>query len=154
MITTQLVIAALQEAVTTAPDVVQPSFSILWMGKSLFTISFCALVVLALSARAAWRASRGDRVHDGGVRSALDAVLFWGAFTFVLGVFHTAMGLITTSFSVAHSAPIAPEMHELIAMGAALAVASTAYGSVVFLLSALVWFGFRHWLRKRAPLAT
>ena len=92
MITTHLVLAALQEVVATTSDVARTSFSIRWLGKSLLTISFCALLVLALSAKAAWRASRGERVHDGGVRSTVDAVLFWGAFAFVLGLFHTAMG--------------------------------------------------------------
>ena len=59
-----------------------------------------------------------------------------------------------TSTSVAHSAPVAPEAHELIAMGVAIAFGASAYGSVVFLLSALIWFGFRHWLRKGVLSAT
>lgn len=154
MITMHLVLDALQEAVVTAPDAAPLSFSIRLMGKSLITISFCALLVLSLSAKAAWRTLRGGRDQQVRVRSTANAVFFWGAFAFVLGLFHTAMGLIMTSLSVARFAPVVPEAHELIATGVAIALGAGAYGSVVFLLAALLWFGFRHWLRKTVVSAT
>jgi hypothetical protein len=154
MITTHFLLDALQEAVVAASDPTRPSFSIRWMGKSLITISFCGLLVLSFSAKALWRTLRRERDHQGRVRSTIDAILFWGAFAFVLGVFHTSMGLIVTSISVARFAPVVPEAHELIAAGVATALAAGAYGSVVFLLAALLWLGFRRWLRKRALSAT
>lgn len=154
MITDHLLINALQEAVVTASDATRPSFSIRWMGKSLITISLCALLVVSLSAKALWRTARGERGHPAQIRSTIDAVLFWGAFAFVLGLFHTSMGLIVSSISIARSGPVMPETHELIATGVAIAFGAGAYGSVVFLLAALFWFGFRHWLRKSVRSAT
>lgn len=143
----------LQTAVTT-PDGTGPSFDIVSMGKSLFTISFCAILVLSLSAKAAWGTLRGGLDEHLRVRSTVNSVLFWGGFAFVLGLFHTAMGLILTSASVAASSPVVPEAHELIAMGVAIALGAVVYGSLVFMLAALMWFGLRHWHLKRFSPAT
>lgn len=154
MISSHLILDVLQQAAATAPDSTGPSFSIRWMGKSLITISFCAILVLSLSGKAAWRTLRGEAGDHVRVRSTVNSVFFWGAFAFVLGVFHTAMGLIMTSMSVARSAPVVPEAHELIAAGVSIALGAGAYGSLVFMLAALLWFGFRHWHLKRFSSAT
>lgn len=153
MIAAHLLTDALQEAVGATSDAM-PAFRIRWMGKSLITISFCALLVLSFSTRAVWRSLRGGRDDYARIRSTVDGVLFWGVFAFVLGVFHTFMGLIVTSLSVASSAPVLPEAHELIATGVAIALGAGAYGSLVCLLAALLWLWLRHWLRKGALSAT
>lgn len=148
MIATHLLFAdVLQEAVGNAPDAM-PAFSIGLLGKSLITISFSALLVLSLSARAVWRMLRGSRDDYARIRSTVDGVLFWGVFAFVLGVFHTFMGLIMTFLSVASSAPVLPEEHEVIATGVAIGLGAGAYGSVVCLLAGLLWLWLRHWLRR------
>ena len=154
MIATPLLLAeVLQELVGNAPDAM-PVFSIGLLGKSLITISVSALLVLFLSAKAVWRMLRGGRSDNARIRATVDSVLFWGGFAFVLGVFHTFMGLIMTSVSVASLAPVLPGEHELIATGVAIALGAGAYGSVVCLLASLLWFWLRHWLRRRELSAT
>ena len=153
MITSHLLADAFQQAAATTPGGSRPPFNLMWMGKSLFTISFCALLVVSLTGKAVWSTLRGGVDDHLRARSTASSVLFWGAFAFVLGVFHTAMGLILASVSVANSAPVVPEAHELIAMGVAVALAAIAYGSLVFMLAALIWFGFRYWHGRRSSLA-
>lgn len=153
MISTHLLTNALQEVAGTASDAL-PVFRIRWMGKSLITITFCALLVLSFSAKAVWRSLREGRDDYARIRSTVDAVLFWGVFALVLGVFHTFIGLIMMSLSVASSAPVLPEAHELIATGFAVALGAGAYGSVVCLLAALLWFWLRHRLRTELLSAT
>jgi len=154
MISTPLFLAdVLQEAVANAPDAM-PTFSIGLLGKSLITITVSALLVLCLSARAVWRILRAGGDDNTPIRSTVDSVLFWGGFAFVLGVFHTFMGLIMASLSVASSAPVLPEDHELIGTGVAIALGAGAYGSVVCLLAGLLWLWLRHWLRRAELSAT
>lgn len=151
MIATPLLLAGvLQEAVGNAPDAM-PALSIGLLGKSLITISVSALLVLSLSAKAVWRMLRGTRDDNARIQSTVDSVLFWGGFAFVLGVFHTFMGLIMTCLSVASLAPVLPEQHELIATGIAIALGAGAYGSAVCLLAGLLWLWLRHWLRSEEP---
>ena len=75
-------------------------------------------------------------------------MIFWGGFAFILGVFHTAMGMLVTSIAVADAGPIVPEAHPLVATGVGVAVAALAYGSLVLLASALAWGGL-HQLHRR-----
>jgi hypothetical protein len=124
------------------------------MGKSLISVSFCALLVVGLATKAAWRMLRGAPEQRVLARSTIDAGLFWGAFAFVVGLFHTVMGLVMTANSVRGAAPVDPEEHGLIATGVMAALGASAYGTLVFLLAALLWFGFRHWHAKAAPQAT
>lgn len=154
MMTSFFLLDAVQQAAAMTPDGTGPSFSISSMGKSLFTISFCAILVLSLSGKAVWGTLRGGVDDHQRLRSTANSVLFWGAFAFVLGVFHTAMGLILAAASVAASSPIVPEAHELIALGVAVALGAGAYGSLVCMVGALIWFGFRHWHLKRFSSVT
>ncbi|MEX2374259.1 MAG: MotA/TolQ/ExbB proton channel family protein [Dehalococcoidia bacterium] len=124
------------------------------MGKSLVSVSFCALLVLGLAAKAAWRILRSRPEQQVLARSTIDAGLFWGAFAFVVGLFHTVLGLIVTAMSVRGAAPVDPEEHGLIATGVMAALGAGAYGTFVFLLAALLWFGFRHWHQKAVQQAT
>ena len=144
----------LAEVLQSAPAASRPSFSILLMGKSLVSVSICALLVVGLAAKAAWRILRGGPEQRVRVRSTIDAGLFWGAFAFVAGLCHTAMGLMVTSLSIGASAPVEPDQQWLIAYGVAAAMGSTGYGGLVLLFAALLWLGLRRWHAKAVPQAT
>ena len=144
------VLGFLQEVANSSSVPPPPSFSIFELGKALFTLSFFTLVTLICTGRAAWRLKAGaaDRVD---APSTIDLCLFWGAFTFGVGVFHTLMGLVVTSWSVQLGAPIEPGEQWLVAHGVMTALVAGAYGLLVFLLTALGWLGLRRWYRRVAP---
>ena len=143
----------LQEAVRSSSVSSREPFSVLQLGKSLFTVSFFALVTLITTARVAWRIRSGTANEAYEVRSTIDLGLYWGAFTFGVGAFHTVMGLIVTAQSVEFAAPIEPGEQWLVARGVTLALIACAYGLLVLLLTALAWLGLRRWHRKAAPAA-
>ncbi len=128
--------------------------SILMMGKSLVTVSLCGLVALALALRAVVRAHRGGPEGPALARSSMDASLFWGAAAFAVGLLHTVLGLIVTLLSIRAAAPVGPGEQGLIATGLVAALAAVAYGLLVFVLVAFLWFGFRHWQRRGPVPAT
>ena len=66
MSTSLLVMDVLQQAASSGQEIMQqPSFRISWMGKSLYTISFCGLLVVASALLGLWRVLRGDQAGDG-----------------------------------------------------------------------------------------
>ena len=146
-----LVLEILQAGVASPAAAAPPPFTIFALGKSLFSVSFCALVAIGLAAKAVWRVHRGGPDHHALALSSADAGLFWGLFAFVVGLFHTFLGLTLTSINIRAYAPVEPALHGVIAGGVAAALGAATYGLLVLLLTALFWFGFRHWHRK-APL--
>lgn len=130
-----------------------PPITIFALGKSLFTVSFCALASLILGAKAVWRASRGGAEQTEAAGLTMNASLFWGAMAGLTGQFHTVMGLILVAASVSRSSPIEPEAHGLIAVGTAVALGASAYGMLVLLMSSLAWFGFRTWRLRTSSAA-
>lgn len=144
----------LQQASGSSPPTSPPPFSILQMGKALFTLSVFTAVTGAVVARALWGLTRGGPEQREATRRTIDLGLFWGALTLGAGVFHALMSLISTSYSVQIYGPIGPEQQWMVARGVMLALLAAAYGVLVFMLTALVWLGLRRWHGKLVPVAT
>lgn len=143
-----LSILPLHEIVQQVGSPPPPPLSLRLMGKSLVSVSFFALVTFAVAAKAVWHASRREAADRERARSSMDASLFWGAFTFAVAFIHTLLGLIMTALSVRAAGTLEPDAHWLVATGIAVPLAASVYGLFVFLLAALVWFGFRNWQAK------
>ena len=130
-----------QEAARSLPSQPTP-FSILELGKSLFTLSFFTLVTVVMTARGALAAGRGsDEARRKG-----DLGLFWGVFTMVAGLFHVFMSLSSTTWSVQLYGPIGPDQQWLVARAVMLAMLAGAWGTLVFLFASLTWL----WSRRRS----
>lgn len=134
-----------QTASPSAPGAPVP-FSVFQLGKALFTLSFFSLVTVAVMVRAVRSAKRGapHAIRD------IDLGLFWGVFTFGVGLFHVFMSLTSTFWSVQLYGPIEPGQQWLVARAAMLATLAGGWGTLVFLLAALVWI----WLRRRHRLSS
>ena len=134
-----------------SPSGPPPPFTVLALGKSLFSVSFCALTAAVLAVRAVWRANRSAPDQRALALSSADASLFWGGLAFAVGLFHTFLGLTLTSITIRAYAPVEPALHRVIAGGVAAALGASAYGLLVLVLMALFWLGFRNW-HRRSPL--
>jgi MotA/TolQ/ExbB proton channel family len=117
------------------------------MGVIAYPITFCALMVAVLSVRAILRLRAGGQGQASAVRSSVDGTLFWGAYAMVLGFLGTVLGIVVAAQAVQAVNTVEPA---LVWGGIKIALTSTVYGSLVFLLAALVWFGLCHWHRKTA----
>lgn len=128
----------------TAPT---PIFSFEMMGVMRYPITFCALMVLILAGRAAWRMRSGEAGVQGLVRSTIDGSLFWGGYALILGVLGTVLGMTLA----AHAVETVGEVHtSLVWGGVKVAMSTTIYGLLVFLASGLVWYALRHVHRRTA----
>lgn len=117
-------------------------------GVIMYPLTFCALVVLALSARAAWKiwGSGFSGVADspgGAVTSRLhvDGILFWGAMALVLGILGTTVGIAVAAQSVEAVGVVETS---LVWGGIRVALLPTIVGLVYFVVAALLWFGLRY----------
>jgi len=143
-----LTMLSLQEIAQEVGSQTVPPFTLRLMGKSVVSVSFLALITFGLVFKAVWHASRGDVANRDRAQSTINASLFWGTFTFAVAFLHTLIGLTVTALSVRAAGTLQPDAHWLVATGIAAPLLASVYGLFVFLLAALVWFGFRKWLAK------
>ena len=78
------------------------------------------------------------------VRS-VDAVLFWGAVTAVIGFLGTWSGLLKAFQALRRYGLASPQA---MFMGLSEAHITTAFGLGVLILSGVLWFGFKVWLER------
>lgn len=120
------------------------------MGVIRWPITFCALMVVVLAARSAWRLKRDDGDDTAMARSAIDGSLFWGGYAMALGVLGTVVGITLAATAVEAVGVVEAA---LVWGGIKVALSSTIYGMLVFLVSGLIWFGLRHWHRRTVLVA-
>lgn len=115
------------------------------MGVMRWPITFCLVMVAVLATRAAIRVRSGEPEQKVLSRGTIDGSLFWGAYAAVLGVLGTVVGFMVAAQSVEMAGrAVAP----LVWGGVKVALSTTVYGLLVFLVAALAWFGLRQWHRK------
>jgi len=107
----------------------------------------------AVAAGVVWIAVRTmirlrDPSHDPEtIQWGLQALLFWGVMALTLGVLGTIVGLVIMAEAVVMAGSVeAP----LVWGGVSVSLVSLLFGVLIFLLSALVWFGLRQWTGARS----
>jgi hypothetical protein len=107
--------------------------------------------ILAVGVGVAWLAGRtalgirGGHAGRGAVARGLQALLFWGGMSVVLGILGMATGLVIMAQAVrAAGAVHAP----LIWGGLSVALVPLVFSLVVFLFAATAWFVLRQWSER------
>jgi hypothetical protein len=98
-----LATAALQEAFSVNGETFSargPIFSFSDGGFMMYPISFCAIMVLALTVRTAWSMNADEPGRGSLARGTIDGVLFWGGYAMVLGVLGTVVGIAISAQAV------------------------------------------------------
>ena len=139
--------ATIQAGGVVGADASGPMFSFSQMGVMAWPITFCALMVTVLVGRAVLRMRSAEHEQAVLARTTIDGSLFWGAYAAVLGILGTVVGVIVAAQSIEHAGRAeAP----LVWGGLKVALSTTVYGLLIFLVAALLWLGLRHWHRKAA----
>jgi biopolymer transport protein ExbB/TolQ len=101
--------------------------------------------VLVLAARAAWLIHRGER-PAAEAESTIQAILFWGVMSVLLGVLGTTIGIIQMAQAVGLAGGVeAP----LLWGGFGVALVTLLFGLLIFVVSLPLWFGLRQWAARR-----
>lgn len=105
--------------------------------------------VLVLTARVVWLLrEREPRTVE--AEPSLQAILFWGGMSVVLGLIGTVIGLIQISQAVALAGGVNAT---LVWGGVGVSLVTLIFGLLIFTVSALAWFVLRQWSR-RLPLGS
>ena len=158
MITVYRAIALFQEYALQDPQTgetirgaaVAPLLSFAHMGVMRWPITFCAAMVFILAGRSIWRIQQSEPGQARLARSTIDGSLFWGAYALALGVLATIIGFMVAAQSVEAVGRVETA---LVWGGVKVALSTTVYGLLIFLVAALVWVGLRGW-HRRAVLAS
>jgi len=114
-------------------------------GVMMYPLLILAVTVVVLTIRGGMRvrsASRPDAVLETG----LDAVVFWGAWSVVVGLLGTIVGIYFAAGAIEAAPAISPQV---IWGGIRVALITLIFGLLVFAVSAVAWFVLRTLYRKR-----
>lgn len=122
-------------------------------GPTGFLLLILSIVVVALAVRGFIQLfARKDAIHPG-TRQGVHAIIFWGAFSALLGILGQCTGIYNALGAIARASEISPAV---IMAGLAESFTSTLFGLTIFIVSALLWFilhsRYRH-LTEDGPAA-
>ncbi len=106
-------------------------------GPLMYVLVVLAIVLIVLTARKAMQLYGKSESDGNDLERGLHAILFWGAFSAVLGVYAQLSGIYRALMQIIAAADISPP---IIAEGMAISFHTTLFGLSVFLLSGLAWF--------------
>jgi energy-converting hydrogenase Eha subunit E len=119
-------------------------------GVVMWPMLAVAVGILWVAVRTALRARQGAAESDA-VQRGLQAILFWGVMSVVLGTVGTVGGLVIMTQAIARVGSVESR---LIWGGVGVSLVTLIFGLVIFLLSAVTWFTLRQWVAGRARRAT
>jgi biopolymer transport protein ExbB/TolQ len=114
-------------------------------GVMMWPLLVLAVTVVVLSVRGWVRVSRIDG-PDPVVETGVDAVVFWGAWSVVLGLLGTIVGIYIAAGYIAAAPAINPQ---IIWGGIRVALTTLVFGLLIFAVAAVAWFVLRSRYRKR-----
>jgi biopolymer transport protein ExbB/TolQ len=117
-------------------------------GPILLLISIVILVLTLVKAIQVLGRRTAERQK---LERGLDTILFWGVFSFVIGLLGQFSALYKVFNIILHAEKINPA---LVFAGLAESLTSNIAGMTVLLLSSLAWFSLRAVVRRRLPSAS
>jgi hypothetical protein len=122
----------------------------MWQGGTLmWPILAAAVLALALFV---WATVRTGHLSGPNalVEAGIDAILFWGVWAAVVGLLGTFFGIYQAAGAIEGAGAINPA---IIWGGIKVALTTTVFGLLVFVVAALLWMGLRVRYRRRVEVA-
>jgi hypothetical protein len=112
-------------------------------GPLMIIIGIAIIILAVIKAIQVFGRPTTDRAR---LEWGLNAILFWGGFCAVLGLFGQTLGMYKGFSAVARYGAVDPSK---VFLGLAECVSSTVLGLTILMLSALVWFILRAAVRRQ-----
>lgn len=110
-------------------------------GILMWPLLVIGIGVLVLAVRSAWLLSRSER-SAAEADQRLQAILFWGVMSVVLGFLGTTVGIIQMAQAITLAGAVHPP---LVWGGFGVALVTLIFGLLIFLVAAVLWFVLRQW---------
>ncbi len=118
-------------------------------GVMMYPLLILAVTVAVLTVRG-WLRVRRVSAADPVVETGVDAVVFWGAWSVVLGLLGTIVGIYFAAGAIEAAPAISPQV---IWGGIRVALITLIFGLLVFAVSAVAWFTLRTRYRRQVAVA-
>lgn len=79
------------------------------------------------------------------LEKGINAIIFWGFFGIILGLFAHFSGIYTAMVAISQAADISPK---IVAIGYAVSLTTILTGLFIFMISAILWLVFRSRYKK------
>lgn len=109
-------------------------------GPLMWPILIIGIVVLVIAAKKANDLFFKEGLSKIQLERGINAILFWGAFSVVLGLFAHFMGVYLAMQAISQAPAISPA---IVAGGYAVSLITILTGLIIFLISAILWVVFR-----------
>jgi biopolymer transport protein ExbB/TolQ len=113
-------------------------------GVLMWPLLLVGVGVLVLALRVVWLlGARGSRSAE--AESSLQAILFWGGMSVLLGLIGTVIGVVQMTQAIALAGRVHPP---LVWGGFGVSLVTLILGMLIFAVAALLWFPLRLWARR------
>lgn len=116
-------------------------------GQHMWPLLFLAIVILVLSVKKSIQIfGKGDWTPVQ-LEAGLNAILFWGGISAVLGFYAHFLGIYYAMQEIALASDISPA---IVAKGYQMALNTVLTGLFIFMCSAVIWFVLRWKIKRRS----
>lgn len=114
-------------------------------GPYMWPLVAIAIVILGLAINTAIQLFGSKSKQKTQLENSTNSILFWGAFSVVLGFFAHFHGIYQAMQAIQAASDISPA---IVAGGYAVSIITILTGLFIFMVAALIWFVFRARLAK------
>ena len=114
-------------------------------GYMMWLLLILTIVILILAIKKSIELFTKDNLSTEQLESGVNAIVFWGVISALLGTFGHFHGMYLAMQAISHARDISPA---IVAMGYGVSLITLLSGLFIFIISAIIWFVFR-WQLKR-----
>ena len=115
-------------------------------GAFMWLLLILAIIIIVLSIRRIIELYGKKDLNKVKVESGINAIIFWGVISLVLGYFAHYLGFYNAMMAIKRANDISPA---IVAEGYAVSLSTILVGLFIFMISAIVWFTLR-WRYNKA----
>jgi len=114
-------------------------------GYMMWLLLMIAIVILILTVKKVIDLFVNKNLPSNQMESGINAILFWGAISALLGTFAHFHGMYLAMVAISQANDISPA---IVADGYGVSLIAMLTGLFIFIISAIIWFIFRWQIKK------
>ena len=114
-------------------------------GPFMWALLILAVVIIYLTIKKSIDLFTGNEQNRAKLESGINAILFWGGFSVVLGIFAHFEGVYLAMQAIMRASDVSPA---IVAHGYALSLITILSGLFIFMISAVIWLILRARYKK------
>lgn len=109
-------------------------------GPLMWPLILIGIAVLAIAVKKTNDLYFKKGLSNAQLEKGINAIIFWGAFSIILGLFAHFMGVYNAMQAISKAPAVSPQ---IVAGGYAVSIITILTGLIIFMISAILWVVFR-----------